>query len=473
MARLRSMVDDPRSWVAYNLWWLRWPAVLATLILVAGVSFVVNGRAALAVLILIVAIPAALIGAYILLQWMAFGFILLMPANMLVPFSVGTGSATSINATLLLILGMTGLWLFDMINNQHRVWLLKSRPILPLLLFIVVTFVSFLVGQLPWFYVQAASLPAQIGGLSVFVISVLAFLLAAHHLRTIRWLEWTTWAFVIMGGIFVLSSLYPPIFQRTIRFFQVGSYSSQFWTWFIVITFSQAWLNHKLPTFWRTVLIGLCGVALYTVLVKEFDWKSGWIPPLIGIGSVMALYSWRLAALMGIGGLFALPVALAKLISTDEYSYGTRVDAWVILGKIIQVNPILGLGPANYTWYTPLFAIRGYNVKFNSHNQYVDLLAQVGIVGTLFVIWFFVEIGVLGWKLVKVVPEGFPKAYVYGALGGLIATTASGMLGDWFLPYVYNVGILGMRSSILGWIFLGALVALEQMYMPKPEGDNS
>lgn len=473
MARLRLMVDDPRSWVAYNLWWLRWPAVLATLIIVAGVSFVVDGRAALAVLILIVAIPAALIGAYVLLQWMALGFILLMPANMLVPFSVGTGSATSINATILLILGMTGLWLFDMINNQHRVWLLKSRPILPLLLFIVATFVSFLVGQLPWFYVQAASLPAQIGGLSVFIVSALAFLLAAHHLRTIRWLEWTTWAFVIMGGIFVMSSLYTPIFQRTVRFYQVGSYSSQFWTWFIVITFSQAWLNHKLPKFWRAALIGLCGAALYTVLVKEFDWKSGWIPPLIGIGAVMALYSWRIAALMGIGGLFALPVALAKLISTDEYSYGTRVDAWVILGKIIQVNPIFGLGPANYTWYTPLFAIRGYNVKFNSHNQYVDLLAQVGIIGTVLVIWFFVEVAVLGWKLVKVVPEGFPKAYVYGALGGLIATTASGMLGDWFLPYVYNVGILGMRSSILGWIFLGALVALEQMYMPKTEGDNS
>jgi O-antigen ligase len=143
------------------------------------------------------------------------------------------------------------------------------------------------------------------------------------------------------------------------------------------------------------------------------------------------------------------------------------------LGEIIKVNPVLGLGPANYYWYTPLYAIRGYKVEFNSHNQYIDLLAQIGIVGTAFVLWFFVEAGILGWKLLKVVPEGFPKAYVYGAMGGLIATVISGTLGDWFLPFVYNVGILGMRSSILGWVFLGALVALEQMYMPKTEGDNS
>ena len=44
----------------------------------------------------------------------------------------------------------------------------------------------------------------------------------------------------------------------------------------------------------------------------------------------------------------------------------------------------------------------------------------------------------------------------------LIGTLASGMLGDWFLPFVYNVGLAGMRSSILFWVFLGGLLALQQ-----------
>jgi hypothetical protein len=466
MSQLHAITDDPRQWLALNAWWIRWPVAIVLLLVVAGLAAVMtNGRNAFLLLILIIAIPTALFGAYIMIRWLAIGFILLPLANMLVPFSIGTGSATSINATLLLIMGMTGLWLFDMINNQRRIWLHKSRPILPLLLMLVAATLSFFVGQLSWFLVPGASLSAQIGGLAIFFICACAFLLAAHHFRTVRWLEWATWSFVIVGAIFVVPALSPALLARIARFVQIGSYSSQFWTWFIIITFSQAWLNHKLPKWARVALIGLCISALYIVLVKEFDWKSGWIPPLIGIATIFALYSWKFLALMGIGGAFALPIAIARLIATDEYSYGTRVDAWIILGEIIKVNPVFGLGPANYYWYTPLFAIRGYNVEFNSHNQYIDLLAQIGIIGTALVLWFFVEVAWIGWKLLKVVPEGFQKAYVYGAMGGLVATVAAGMLGDWFLPFVYNVGMVGMRSSILPWVFLGALVAIEQLYL--------
>jgi hypothetical protein len=41
----------------------------------------------------------------------------------------------------------------------------------------------------------------------------------------------------------------------------------------------------------------------------------------------------------------------------------------------------------------------------------------------------------------------------------------SGFLGDWFYPFVYNVGLVGYRSSMLGWLFLGGLVLLEQLYL--------
>jgi hypothetical protein len=40
------------------------------------------------------------------------------------------------------------------------------------------------------------------------------------------------------------------------------------------------------------------------------------------------------------------------------------------------------------------------------------------------------------------------------------------MLGDWVLPFVYNVGLDGFRSSGLAWMFLGAAIALQQMYAP-------
>ena len=73
------------------------------------------------------------------------------------------------------------------------------------------------------------------------------------------------------------------------------------------------------------------------------------------------------------------------------------------------------------------------------------------------------EAGRLGWELRSRVSSGFARAYVYGALGGWVATLASGMLVDWFLPYVYNIGLTGFRGSMLPWLFLGGLVSIEYM----------
>ena len=56
---------------------------------------------------------------------------------------------------------------------------------------------------------------------------------------------------------------------------------------------------------------------------------------------------------------------------------------------------------------------------------------------------------------------GFEQAYVNACLAGLAGSLVAGMLGDWFLPFVYNIGIAGFRASVLGWLFLGGLVALE------------
>ena len=37
------------------------------------------------------------------------------------------------------------------------------------------------------------------------------------------------------------------------------------------------------------------------------------------------------------------------------------------------------------------------------------------------------------------------------------------LFADWILPFVYNIGFSGFQASVLVWLFLGGLVALEQM----------
>ena len=79
----------------------------------------------------------------------------------------------------------------------------------------------------------------------------------------------------------------------------------------------------------------------------------------------------------------------------------------------------------------------------------------------------------MGWGLMKINLSGFSNAYVVGAMGGLVGMLIAGMLGDWVIPFVYNVGLKGFRASVLGWIFLGGLVAIQHIYETKqPETEE-
>jgi O-antigen ligase len=204
---------------------------------------------------------------------------------------------------------------------------------------------------------------------------------------------------------------------------------------------------------------------MYVAYVRGNDWKSGWVPAAVAIAVMIGLRYKRLV-------LLAIPIALivignlaVQLIASDEYSWGTRVDAWQIVFEISRVNPLFGLGFSNYYWYTPLFPIRGWNVTFNSHSQFLDLIAQTGFLGLIAFFWLFFVFGRLAWRLSKQLPDGFSRAYIYGMIAGIAAIMVAAFLGDWILPFVYNVGLNGFRSSILTWIFLGGVVCIEQLVL--------
>jgi O-antigen ligase len=135
----------------------------------------------------------------------------------------------------------------------------------------------------------------------------------------------------------------------------------------------------------------------------------------------------------------------------------------ILLEQVFPLSPIFGLGPSNYYWYTPSYPILGYYVSFNSHNNYVDIILQTGVVGLVCFFWVVGEVGLLGWRLRKRFVDDFAQGYVYACLGGLAGTLAATWLGDWLLPFVYNIGLNGFRSSILAWLFLGGLVALDHL----------
>jgi len=393
------------------------------------------------------------------LRWPPLGLIVASLAGAVVPFLGPSG----LNITMILVVLLLSAWMLDMIVHRRQIRLLPSRTVWPLFAFLSVALFSFGVGQLPWInFAQNAPLGAQLGGLSIIVLSAGTYLLAANHLHEMVWLRRMTWAFLAIAGLLLFfRSVLPELGLSTRNLFQ--PMGSVFFIWMVAIAFSQAAYNRELHSKWRWALGGLVLVTLYVLFFLKYADKSGWIPALICIAAMIGFRSWR-------AWLVVIPVAglsvfylLTGGLGVDEYSLTTRFDAWSIMFQIIKINPIWGVGFANYYWYTPLFPIRGYSVSFNSHNNYVDIVAQTGLVGLVFFLLFLWEVGRLGWRLRDDMSSGFTQAYVIGALGGLVGMVVAGMLGDWILPFFYNIGLNGFRSSMLGWLFLGGLVSLEQM----------
>ena len=435
--------------------WIRQLLILGLLFLSASLPVMVSQRQ----LTLVLFLPFGFGMLLAFLRWPSLGLLIASVAGLVIPFLGPSG----LNVSMILVAMLLGIWLLDIVVRKHNIQIAHSRTVWPLLSFLLVAVFSFGIGQLPWLsFALHAPLGAQLGGLSIIVLSAGIFLLMANRIHDLRWLSLITWVFLAVGifSVFVRSVI-PALGLPTLNIFQ--SVGTVFYIWLVAMASSQAMFNEQLHPAWRLAIGGLVLVTIFVLFILKFDDKSGWLSAFICIAVIIAARSWRAGlALVPIAALSAL-FLWTRLVSTDEYSISTRFDAWLIMAQIIKISPLWGLGFANYYWYTPLFPIRGYAVSFNSHNNYVDIVAQMGVLGLICFLWLFWELGRLGWQLRKQVPAGFAQAYVYGALGGLAGTAVAGMLGDWVLPFFYNLGLNGFRTSMLAWLFLGGLVSLEQM----------
>jgi O-antigen ligase len=408
----------------------------------------------------------AIFGLLFFMKNPGIGFPIIAVSSLLIPFAISTGTQTRINITLLLVMLLLASWLVKMLVFDKLFSVLPSRAIYAALAFSLSVLLSFGFGQLPWYPTKAASLFAQLGQVLLMVMSAGAFILSASRLTSSRWLKWMVFSFIILGGIYAIGFSVPSLRQYVNRIFQRAVLDSMFWTWLAVLSFGQAWLNTKLKPSIRGLFALVSAASIYTVLVTKQSWVSGWFPTAIGIFLMLFLKKPKFAVVSAFLFIAAISIRFQLIqnylfVGDNEYSLLTRVEAWKILFEIIGQNPVFGVGPANYYFYTPFYNILGYSVKFNSHNNYIDLLAQVGLLGTGTFIWWLVEIARTGFNLIKRELEPFEHAYAISALGGLAATLVAAFLGDWIIPFIYNVGMDGFRSSGLAWIFMGALVFLQ------------
>lgn len=395
------------------------------------------------------------------------GLAAVITAGMLSPWALPTGTRTDLDLIVPLQAALCAGWLVRALWRRDLGALQPSLAVLPLGAFGLVASAAFVTALLTTGCGHSAPLRAQAGALAGLLLPIGTCVVAADALDR-RWAERLTWLLLALGGVYLLGRLVPALVFLTRPLFDLYADGSLFWVWLVALAGGQAVANRRLPAEWRLALAWCVVLLLYIALHERPQWLGGWVPPLAAVAVTVAVAAPRLAvAVAVIATLVALPAAgylrgflAGGLNSPDNlYSLGTRLDAWAIVLRLIAAHPLLGLGPANYYHCTPLYPIRGYTVHFSSHNNYLDVAAQTGVLGLLCLLGFAGACAGAGLRLWRHAAAGFERGFACGCLGGLCGTLVAAMLGDWWLPFVYNLTLRGLRASLLGWIFLGAMLA--------------
>jgi O-antigen ligase len=245
-------------------------------------------------------------------------------------------------------------------------------------------------------------------------------------------------------------------------------------SWAVALGLSMALINTDIGIHWRVLLLILAVNWFVLGITGIAALASAWVPPLVAIMMIFFVYSKRFFLIVLVIGLILvilMPQFVQSLLAqgTSEGVVDYRTNQWFKVIEISKASPIIGLGPASYRSYIfssistrpELFqGIPDYAWDSPSHNQYVDLVAQSGILGLLAYLWLMGTILFNSWKTYQRTEDCFARAYSLALIGGGTAALVIGVIGDWILPYVYNIGVNGFRQSVFTWIFFGGLIVI-------------
>jgi len=246
--------------------------------------------------------------------------------------------------------------------------------------------------------------------------------------------------------------------------------------WVVALSLGQAFFNNSLKVWQRTFLIGLAGIYLYIGSELGATWFSGWMPAFAALLFLSFMRSPKLFFLLLLGCLIIFSLRIDHYIDyiwNDAVNYDSnRFEIWQVIIfdlTLTKTNFFFGAGPAGYL---PFYEYYYPNHAWVSHNNYVDIFAETGLVGFSLFMWMLYGIFITSWRQRNRMPTQFLRGFNYGVLGGFVGTLVAMGLGDWHIPFVYNIGIPGFDFAVYGWLLSGAMLALQQMIpVAKPDSN--
>jgi putative inorganic carbon (HCO3(-)) transporter len=223
-------------------------------------------------------------------------------------------------------------------------------------------------------------------------------------------------------------------------------------------------LGRKLK--WLAIaVLGAGGVAL----IFTFS-RGGWIAAALAVALICLLGCRRRGfsvktpiAIILILAMLCLPflsVISARLLEDDKGSAQSRIPLMKLAFRIIEDNPVLGVGANNFTVVMDRYLTSDFREGwlFAVHNKYLLVLSETGIAGLLAFLAFLLDALHKGWRCwTRQDPLLSPLAL------GLTAGIAGHMVH-------MTVDVFrGRPTQQLLWLLAGLLTAMYKMSMAPPD----
>jgi O-antigen ligase len=383
----------------------------------------------------------------------------------LVNDGISTGTGTKLTFTFLILLLWLGVWLFRKVIVDRKFDLRSALPNRPILFFVIVVIISyfwsgtFVETGASYLFAQKSLVRLMTG--VILIISPLTLILFANVFRTQNSFKIFTWWFISIGlvmGIMrlVLGTVPAPLNSR-----------GQFPAWFVALCLGQVIFNKKLS--WQFKIVLLVGIAIWIqiTLGLGLSWLSGWLPAVIVIGLLLFFYSRKLAVIVVLGivvwGVFNISFVDQTFGEEQTVSGNTRSVAWARALGVVGKHFLFGAGPAGYEYYFHAYGYYNTSVGVSdlSHNNYIDIIAQTGVIGFALWVALWGGQGWMVWKLFrKHIDDPFLNGLKYSLVACYPAILVCMMLGDWVTPFPYTQSLAGIDYTIWAWMISGLTIAL-------------
>jgi probable O-glycosylation ligase (exosortase A-associated) len=201
-------------------------------------------------------------------------------------------------------------------------------------------------------------------------------------------------------------------------------------------------LHTTLLTFSRGAMVGLIAMAIvaFVMMPKRPRYMGGLL-----IAVIVAVRLTGPQLLERYGTVFAPS-------EERDASSESRLDLWRDCLKVIVANPLLGVGPANWQVVAARY---GWPEGKSAHSVWMETGAELGVPGTLILMFFFGSAAVRLWPLARATLNDANRDEVALAAGVVLATVGFAVAGQFVsvpgleVPYyIVMVGAAMLRAPL-------------------------